>query len=134
MKIPFKKINAVSQVPLFNSNKATLDTLSQGIIPGFQGVRLGQSKEEVTHVLNTTMGLFWILKGIDYAFFNFDDESTDSLRNVYLGTKAFPMKTFMDIEQILGKTERHESSNYDGDILISYEPGTVYIEFTSCLT
>ncbi|MDR9748538.1 DUF3298 and DUF4163 domain-containing protein [Paenibacillus taichungensis] len=141
VKVPLKKINAVSEVPLFNLNKATLDTLSQGIVPGFKGVRLGQSQAEVTRILNTSAGqsyyesggLFWILKGIDYASFNFDDESTDSLRNVYLGTKAFPMKTFKDIEKILGKTERYESSNYDGDVLISYELGKVYIEFTSDL-
>ncbi|MNW37478.1 hypothetical protein D3C74_145230 [compost metagenome] len=68
---------------MFNLNKATLDTLSQGIIPGFKGVRLGQTKAEVTRILNSTTGqsyyesggLFWILKGLDYTSFNFDDES-----------------------------------------------------------
>ncbi|PQP83588.1 hypothetical protein C0Q44_02535 [Paenibacillus sp. PCH8] len=139
VKVPFKKINEASSVPLFNLNKSTLNTLSQGIIPGFKGVRLGQSQAEVTKNLNTSMeqsyyesgGLFWILKGIDYASFNFDEESIDSLRNVYLGTKAFPMQTFRDVEQLLGKTERYESSNYDGDMLISYTLGQINIEFTA---
>lgn len=140
VKVPFKKISDASDEPIFKLNKATLDTLSQGIIPGFNGVRFGQTKAEVTRVLNTTTkesyyesgGLFWILKGLSYAAFNFDDESNlDQLRDIYLGAKAFPMKTFKDVEQILGKTKRYESSDYEGDTLISYKIGGVFIEFTS---
>ncbi|HFL3236746.1 TPA: RsiV family protein, partial [Clostridioides difficile] len=140
VKVPFKKINDASDEPIFKLNKTTLDTLSQGIIPGFNGVRFGQTKAEVTRILNTTTkesyyesgGLFWILKGLSYASFNFDDESNlDHLRDIYLGAKAFPMKTFKDVEQILGKTKRYESSDYEEDTLISYKLGDVFIEFTS---
>jgi hypothetical protein len=71
------------------------------------------------------------LKGLDYTSFNFDDESNlDHLRDIYLGAKAFPMKTFKDVERILGKAKRYET-NYEGDTLISYELGNLFIEFTS---
>ncbi|WP_145407860.1 DUF3298 and DUF4163 domain-containing protein [Paenibacillus xylanexedens] len=140
VKIPFTKINAKTDMVMFNLNKSTLDLMAEGVLPGFKGVRLGQSKAEVTQILRSSTdesyyesgGLFWILKGIDHASFNFDDEGgLDHLRDVYLSSKAFPMRTFKDVEQILGKTERYESSDYLGQTMISYRLGQVTLVFTS---
>jgi hypothetical protein len=44
VKVPLKKINITSDVPMFNLNKATLDTLSQGIINRIQGSPLGTNQ------------------------------------------------------------------------------------------
>ncbi|MEK4438987.1 DUF3298 and DUF4163 domain-containing protein [Paenibacillus sp. FSL K6-2862] len=140
VKVPFKKINVASDMPMFNLTKTTVTTLSKGTIPGFKGVQLEQTKAEVTRILNTTTkesyyetgGLFWILTGIDHASFNFDESNNlDRLRNVYLSSKAFPMKTFKDVEQILGKAERYESSIYLGDTMIHYTLGNISLEFST---
>ncbi|MFE6076939.1 DUF3298 domain-containing protein [Paenibacillus sp. NPDC057886] len=141
VKVPFSKIQSEVSRPFFDLNKDTIQELKSGRIPGFENISFGQTKAEVSIALKSSEsepyyepemgGLFWIFEGVEYASFNFGEEDSDRLNHVYLSWKTLPMKTFSDIEKILGKGKKSENAIIQGEYLLSYRFGDTRVHFAS---
>ncbi|MEC0124424.1 DUF3298 and DUF4163 domain-containing protein [Paenibacillus pabuli] len=141
VKVPFSKIQSEPSRPYFDLNQNSIQELKSGRVPGFENIRFGQTKAEVSKALNSSEsepynepemgGLFWIFEGVEHASFNFGEGDTDHLRHIDLSWKTLPMKTFRDIEKILGKGQKGENSNVQAEYLLSYRFGDTRVHFAS---
>ncbi len=140
VKVPYSKIQSESGMFL-DINKNFAAELQHGKLPGFNSISFGQTKAQVMETLNARKGesyyemgsLFWYFEELDYISFHFGEGATDSLSHIQFSSKSFPMKTFSDVEKILGKGEKTESSNYDKVKILSYDFGDVHVDFESSL-
>jgi len=141
VKVPFSKIQSELSRPFLDLNKNSIQELKSGRIPGFENISFGQTKAEVSKALKSSNsepyyepemgGLFWIFEGVEYASFNFGEGDTDHLDHIYLSWKTLPMKTFSDIEKILGKGQKGENPDIQGEYLLSYRFGDTRVHFAS---
>lgn len=138
VKVPYTRIQSNNTLPFLDLTKDSVKYLKQGKLPGFKEISFGKTIKQVSDALNSKVresyyesgGLFWIFERWNYASFNFSEES-GRLAYVYLSARAFPMKGFDDIEKILGKGTRFESTEYEGEFVLTYQFDNVYLEFTS---
>ena len=109
------------------------------MIPGLDGVFIGQTRADMAEVMKNIAGDSYVddghsrlYKDLRYVLFNFEgDKDTALLSEVYLDTKAFPMRTFKDVEQVLGKVKRYKHPDPDKGQMIIYEYGNYLLGFTA---
>ncbi|MDM5280052.1 RsiV family protein [Paenibacillus silvae] len=137
VKVAFDKINVDTYATMFNLSKDVPATIKEGMILGLDGVFIGQTRADLAEVMKNIAGESYVddghsrlYKDLKYVLFNFDgDKDTAQLSEIYFDTKAFPMRTFKDVEQVLGKVKRYKHPDYNKGQMIIYEYGSYLLGF-----
>lgn len=106
----------------FTLGEQAKNELQKGIIPGFEGIKLGMSKKNLLERFSTAPNNTFFYMGSDYITFSKNDVrfgfvqiGPDTLDHLFIGKNAFSYKNISEVEAKLGKGKVETYTDVDDE-------------------